>query len=294
MGERSIIELVEERLENDGITLPVFHRMAIKIQQIMCREDYGARDIARVIQRDQALASYVLKVANSAFYAGLSPVKTITDATVRLGAKSIANLVMVATQKQAYSSKRKEFRQWMDQLWSHALSSAVGSRWLAHHLGLNKIAEESFLAGLLHDIGKLLLLRIIEDLRETQSIHKSITNPVILDILENMHCQQGERLMRHQNMPDVYCQVVANHHVEDIAPDNVIINLVRLANLACAKLGVGLKHEPELMLSTTVEAMNLMANDLLLAELQVKMESHKLSFDRFLESDQDRSNSVPA
>ena len=280
MSQRSIVELIEEKIDDGGIDLPVFDRIALRIRQMLSRHDYNASELTKVIEQDQALASQILKVANSAFYTGLKQTKTIRDALVRIGSKGIINLVMVATQNESYRSQKKEFRIWMNPLWSHALGTAIGSRWLALHLGLNRIAEECFLAGLLHDIGKLLLLRIIEDLQKSESIPPNISSSIIKDILEDMHCDKGERLMLHLNMPEIYCLAVGRHHNEDEMEDNPVMNLVKLANQTCHKLGIGLKQEPGLMLSTTTEAMNLMATDLLLAELQVKLEEYKFSVDR--------------
>ncbi len=282
MPDKSIVEYIKERLDHGGIELPVFDRVALKLQQLLASDDYGARDIAKIIEKDQSLASQTLKMANSSFYYGLHPVSTIWDATVRLGIKSIINLVMVVTQKRSYSSLKKSYKRWMNPLWIHSLSVAVASKWLAERLGLNKLAEESFLAGLLHDIGKLLLLKIIEDVQDSEPIDWDISSSVIDDILESMHCDSGEQLMRHLNMPDPYCLVVLRHDEIEVPGDNVLINIVRLANLTCHKLGLGPKHDPGIMLSATTEAINLMAPDLLLAELQVELEKYKSSLEKVL------------
>lgn len=275
MHKRSIVELIEERIDQGGVDLPVFHRIAMKLQKLISEEDYGAVDMSRLVQKDQALTSHVLRRANSAFYAGLNPVTTIRDATVRLGGQSVLNIVMAVTLKHLYRPQTKAFSRWMNDLWCHALSSALASRWLALRLGLDKLTEEAFLAGLLHDIGKLLLLKIIEDLQRSGSIQKNVSDSVIDDILNNLHCVQGEKFMRQLNMPEVYCHVVARHHDEDKKGEKVMVDLVRLANLACRKLGLGLYEDPGIMLSVSPEAINLMASDLLLAELQVKLEDYK-------------------
>lgn len=282
MQERSIVELIEESIDEGDIELPVFNRVALTLQKLLSQDNYGAKDIVNVIQKDQTLASRVLKVANSSFYAGLKPVKTIQSATVRLGIKSIINLVMVVTQKQSYRAQSKEFERWMSPLWSHALGVAVASRWLASRLGLNKLTEEAFMAGLLHDIGKLVLLKIMEELQKSESIPKDVSASIIDDILEAMHCHEGERLMRSLNMPEIYCQVVAKHHEADSSGDNIIVNLVKLSNITCHKLGIGLNHDPGIMLSTSPEAISLMASDLLLAELQVKLEEYRTSMEKLI------------
>jgi HD-like signal output (HDOD) protein len=278
----SIVDFIKERLGQDGVDLPVFDPVALKLQYMLARGNCGAKEISKIIEKDQALVSSVLKFANSSFYSGLTPVKTTREAIVRLGTKSVANMVMLVTQRQAYRSQNRQFRELMGPLWSHALGVAVGSRWLARHLGLERLAEESFIAGLLHDIGKLLLLKILEDLQNTESAKENITERVIHEIIDTMHCEQGESLMRHLNMPKSYCDVAAKHHDAELSGEDLMVNLVRLANLACHKLGIGLKNDPGLMLSTTPEAINLMADDVALAKLQVKIEDYKASVDNLL------------
>jgi HD-like signal output (HDOD) protein len=283
MNGRSISELIEEKLDNGGIELPVFNPIALKVQRLVSDENCGAKDFAKIIEKDQTLTSLTLKTANCSFYTGLRPIKTIQEATVRLGAKSLLNLVMTVTQSQAYRLHKRELARWMSPLWNHALATAAAARWLAIHLGLDRLSEEGFLAGLLHDIGKLLLLRVVEDLQESGSSEHEVSDGIIHDILEGMHCHCGERLMRHLNMPDAYCKAVGSHHERETGED-LLLNLVRLANLTCHKLGIGLTRDQDTMLSTTPEAIRLMASDLLLAELQVYLGEYSNSINKFLDA----------
>lgn len=282
-GDKSIVQYIEERLNEGGIELPIFDGVALKLQETLSNDNYNTGDLAKIVRQDQSLTSKILKMANSAFYSGLTPITTIENAVVRLGVKSLVNMVMMVTQNKSYKLLNKNCK-WMEPLWRHSLGVAAASRWLAEHLGLNKYVEEAFLAGLLHDIGKLLLLKIIEDLQTSKSIDDNLPDSVIVDVFETLHCTQGERLMRHLNMPGDYCDVVLKHDDEDSSDVNILLNLVKLANITCHKMGIGLKNDPGLMLSATNEAVNLMASDLLLAELQVELEDYMASFTNMLHS----------
>ena len=271
-SDKSIVQYIEECINKGSIELPVFDVIALKLQKTLASDNYNSEELSQIVLKDQSLSSKILKMANSAFYSGLNPITTIQGATIRLGSKSLISMVMIVTQQKSYNSVSKEFRRWMEPLWVHSLGVAMASKWLAQRLGLSKYIEESFLAGLLHDIGKLLLLKIIEELRKTGEIGEDISESVIRDVFETLHCTQGYGLMKHLNMPDIYCNAVLKHDDDDSSEGNILINLVKLANLTCHKLGIGLKHDPGLMLSATNEAINLMATDLLLAELQVELE----------------------
>ena len=282
MTERPLIEVITEALDNGKMDLPVFSRVALELQNLIAQEEFGLNEVAHLIESDQALTSKVLKAANTTFYTGLEKAKTIRDATVRLGAKSLVNLVTLATQKQMYQSSINEFNQFRNALWKHALCVAMGSRWLSLNLGYNVQAEENFLAGLLHDIGKLLLLKAVEDLLLNKKIQPEISMVLIYDIIDTFHTSLGGKFMGNMNMPEKYMDVVKKHHDEELAPENVIMNIVRLSNFTAHKIGCGPKNTPDIMLSTTPEAMNLMVKDILLAEMQVELEENLGSLEKSL------------
>jgi len=74
---------------------------------VLAKEEYSIAQVAQLIIEDQALSSHVLRLANSAFFGGLSKVTTIRDAIVRLGARQVTNVVTVFTQSQQYCTQDK-------------------------------------------------------------------------------------------------------------------------------------------------------------------------------------------
>ncbi len=271
MAEKPLAQLIREGLERENLQLPVFNRVALEVDQLIREDDYSGDQLAAVIEQDMALAAGVLRVANSAFYAGLMPVKTVKDAAVRLGANTLSSLTMLITQKQMYVARVRQFKEWMNRLWSHALGTAVASKWLAQNLGFRGIAEEAFMAGLLHDIGKLVLLRILDELVVNKTAPTRLSVPLVQEVVKDLHPEFGRMFLEKFNMPGRYATVAGGHHEPGSTADDTVMNLVRLSNLTCHKLGIGLDHDPDLMLSATPEAILLMAKDILLAELQVQL-----------------------
>ena len=135
MVEKSLIDLIEETLDREVIELPIFNQVALKLQQLLTRGDYSLADIAKIIYRDQGLASDVLKIANSVFYAGVKPVKTIQEATVRLGGETIFNLVTAVTQKQLYRAHKKKYDYWATTLWGQNVGLPCTSMPLTSRFG---------------------------------------------------------------------------------------------------------------------------------------------------------------
>lgn len=269
---KSLVEFITDYLSSNTLELPVFHSVALKLQQMLARGNYSIDEVMESISEDQALASKVLRVANSPFYSGLSEVTTIRDAIVRLGAQEVANLTMMASQQDFYRSDYDLLNRNMHVLWNHALGCAIGTKWLAAKVGYKNLAQEAFLAGLLHDIGKLFLLKVLDELNRTARLDVSLTEALIQEVLDSLHTQQGHSLMQKWNLPEIYCQIVLTHHQEECRFDDNLTTLVRLTNLACRKAGVSMRHEPSLVLLTTREAQFLGIKEIILAELEITIE----------------------
>lgn len=272
LAEKSLVDVINERISSNELQLPVFHQTALKLQELLQRDDASIGQIARLITVDQALTSQVLRVANSAFFAGLSKVATIRDAVIRLGTKQVTNVVTLVTQSTQYRAKSKTIHSFMRQLWQHAQGSALGAKWLAERLGYKELAQEALLAGLLHDIGELFLLKVLDDVLMGEAPDLRLSKSVVLEVLDRLHVEQGALLMQQWNLPESYCDVAQLHHAEAYDTSNVLLTIVRLADIACKKLGVGLEQDDTIVLAVTQEAQSLGAKEVLLAELEIMLE----------------------
>lgn len=270
--KKSIVDIISEHLGNNTLNVPVFHTVALKLQQVLSRPDFTIDDVAQLIIADPGVASQVLRVANSVFYSGLAKVATIKDAAVRLGAKEVSNIAMLATQQDFYRSDNPQLGQVMRILWKHALCCAIGTRWLATKTGYGSLSHEGFLAGLLHDIGKLFLLKVLDELSRSGELGISVSPALVTEVLNSMHVEQGYTLMKKWNMPEIYCEVVRDHNLEVWPHANALLALVRMVNLACNKMGIGMRPDPALVLFATNEAQVLGAKEILLAELEIVIE----------------------
>ena len=271
LAEKSLVEIIHERVSSKTLQLPVFHHVALKLMNVLAQEDYSIAQVAQMIIEDQALSSHVLRMANSAFFGGLSKVTTIRDAIVRLGAKQVTNVVTVVTQSQQYRTKDKTMAAYMQRLWQHSLGCALGTKWFAEKTGYKELAQEGLLAGLLHDIGQLFLLKVLEDVQASEP-ELALSKPVIVEVLQHMHVEQGTILMQHWHIPELYGEVVRQHHLETYDTSNTLLLMVRLVDMACKKVGIGLHHDPSLVLATTAEAQALGAKEVVLAELEIMLE----------------------
>ena len=179
---------------------------------MILKREMSAAELATLIEADPVLASEVLRSANSSFFRGLGDVARVRGAIVRLGGRSIAALAVAASQKRVYSASSPRIKNRLVHLWRHASATAYGCRWLANRLGLREREDEAFLAGLLHDVGKLSILRAIEELAGEEASDGLLPDAVIDAALRQLHSGHGSELLAGWNIPEVFCEVAAHHH----------------------------------------------------------------------------------
>jgi HD-like signal output (HDOD) protein len=245
---------IRRLLTTQPIELPVFHPIAIKLQHLLETPDFTMDAVITLANEDQSLAGQILKMANSTVYMGRVRTETIKDAVIRLGAQQVCNLAMAASQAGLHVSEHPIINGFLQSLWQHSHASAVGSRWLARSAGYPQIADQAYMAGLLHDVGKLYLLKALERLNRLGVGQAALEKDLLLEIFAELHIEQGCRLMEHWNMPKVYYNVVANHHDQNFDTTDTVLTVVRLVNTACKVKGIGLVHTPDIDLQEESEA----------------------------------------
>ena len=270
--EKSLLERVDAHLRARDAQLPVIDQIGMQVRRMVASGDFDLREVESLINQEPALAASVLRGANSAFYRGIQRVMTVGEAVARIGARQVANLVLLETQRKNFVSSSRELRGLFHSLWRHSVACAAGAEWLARRLHFEEIADHAFLAGLLHDLGKLLLLRVLDELHAEAGEELELTEPLILDLLNAFHADRGAALMEAWDLPEIYSRVAREHRAESFDPDDLLLVVVRLVDQTCARLGIGMTHTPDLDLAATPEARCLEASDVLLAELQVLLE----------------------
>jgi HD-like signal output (HDOD) protein len=268
----AISPTIHRIITSQPLELPVFHPIAIRLQQVLESLDYTVDEVISIANEDPSLAGKILKVANSPFYLGRVPVATMRDAVIRLGAQLISNLAMVASQSSLHTSSHPLVNSYMQRLWLHSHCCAVGSRFVARSIGENSVADQAYLAGLLHDVGKLYLLKALEKLNESGLAQAALEEDLLLELFDELHVEQGSRLMEHWRLPRLYCDVVAFHHQEGREDDDLVMTIVRMVNAACRRKGMSLHVDQGVDLVELPETRQLGLNDFQLAELETVLE----------------------
>ena len=267
----SFIDEVERVITTGEITLPVFNPAALRVQQELVKKEPDERVLEQLITSDQSLSSQVLRIANSSFYRGLAKIMTVKAATVRLGMREIGRITLLSASKNQFRSADPEINEVMKKLWQHSAGCALAANWLAKRCKFADLSSHAFFAGLLHDVGKLFILMVIEQVKKKNAA-LNMTDALFLEALDTLHSRQGYALMQQWDMPEEYCLVVRDHHTQEIDTKNYLLLIVRLADMACRKLGISLTPEPNLNLAATLEAGVFGLTEIDLAELEVTLE----------------------
>jgi HD-like signal output (HDOD) protein len=202
-------------------------------------------------------------------------VLTIQAAMVRLGMREVGRITIVAAAKNQFLSNDKEHMQIMRKLWQHSVGCAMGAKWLAQRAGLGELQNEAFFAGLFHDVGKLFVLMIIEQMKKKNGEMRT-TNALLCEAMASLHSRQGYNLMNKWNIPEKYCVVARDHHSVEFDMKNLLLALVRVADMMCNKIGIGLSSSPGPAVSSTEEAHLLNFTEIDLAELEILLEDTRV------------------
>jgi putative nucleotidyltransferase with HDIG domain len=255
---------VNDKLQNIIMTtrdLPAMPQVASKVLEVSSDPNTSAQQLQQIISDDQAMTARILKIANSAMYSCSRKVKTLTEAIVMLGFNSIRSLVVTSAARNLYNTKNATTGLKERLLWEHSIGVAFACRLLVQER-MPALAEEAFLAGLMHDIGKLVLnLRTPEQFDEIVQLVYNENRSFHLtekEILGFDHAEVGSRLVNKWNLSPVLEDAILNHHnPEAISVENPLLSFLDLGNRVCHKLGIGFVDEPDLDIN------NCLANQIL-------------------------------
>lgn len=205
----------------------------------------SAAQLHKIVAHDPALVSRVLKVVNSAFYGLPGQIGTVDRAIVLLGLNAVKSIAVAASIGQLFRAVRLCEGYTARDLWTHCVSVAITARELARQLRL-PIAEEAFLAGMIHDLGILVELQLWPDTLHDicQSARTDASRPFHRIEEERLgvdHQKLGSAIIERWKFPRT-CQLVAGHHHDpaSLADDNrMLVTLVFAADTLCARAGQG-------------------------------------------------------
>ena len=222
--------------------LPTLPHVASRVLSVVGNPSSSAKDLQQVIEADQALSERLLRMSNSALFGGTKQVTNLRAAITRLGFNRVRNLVLIASTKDVYRKKDPLAAE----LWKHALAVGIATRLVGTEIGMRPgELDDLFLAGLFHDIGKVLINTQKPD-RYQEVLQASLDQGQPMSIVEKevfkfTHEEVGVMVVQKWGMPELLINPIRHHHTvqESAAPDEKSVAMIATADLIANGLGFG-------------------------------------------------------
>lgn len=191
------IEQLREVLATGSIELPMLPEVAQKVIAMTSNENCDASQLSTLIHRDQSLAGNILKITNSASYAGNVKIVSLQQAIARLGINLLREIALaVSVQNSLFNVPGQEKA--VNYLWKHSLASSAYAKEIARSRRRN--VESAYLCGLLHTIGKPIVLKSLHEICKKDKIKLSVEET--LEILDTEHKTMSLRLAKEWDLPE--------------------------------------------------------------------------------------------
>jgi HD-like signal output (HDOD) protein len=215
---------------------------AERVLQITDSESVDANELCEAIQNDPVLVARILRRLNSSYYALSQKISDLKTAIGLLGLREIRNLALTVFVSRIYEGGESYGTYNRENLWSHSVGVGVASRLVARVCGLSG-CEEAYIAGLLHDLGLILIDQSLS--RHFQKLIDSIDEKTPTYIVESRmlafdHAMLGGFVARRWNFPDSVADAIAFHHQPWCydGQHKELVNVVAVANYLCSRAGV--------------------------------------------------------
>jgi HD-like signal output (HDOD) protein len=223
--------------------LPAFPTVATQLIDLLEQPNADLRDIESLITRDQAIASDVLRTANSALFGSTMPVQSIRQAALRLGFRETAQVAMVAAYRALFDVEHRAeldaFPRLWRGLWHESLVCAYGGRLLARELK-HGAPERVFLGAMFRNVGNLLVLKVVSRGLVRGRLKAAPSEAELSEVMGVLHANLGSSYLRSCAMPDGVSAIAARHHDVGVpfTPETLDLHVVRVADGLCTAIGV--------------------------------------------------------
>jgi putative nucleotidyltransferase with HDIG domain len=276
MSKITLVKLLEKIKE-----MPPLPQSVTQILEISKSTKSSAQDLAKVFEHDPALAANILKIANSSSYGFTRKISSITHAIVCLGLDTVKSIALTSSTQEMLNNEIPAYDLEKGMLLQHSITCATCARIIAQRIGY-KDCEEAYTAGLLLDIGKVILSRFAED-QFNQIIEKTKDNKIPFNIAEQEvlgfdHPRIGGRIIKKWNLPPILIEAVQYHHQPEKAETNKTLTyIVHFADAISDMLGIGLGSDGLMYVfeENTLDVLGLSKEDMesIMSELVDKIQS---------------------
>ncbi len=254
--------------------LPPMPTVVMKAMEMTLDPDISVNKLQLLISQDQALSAKILRIVNSAMYSLRREVSTVSHAVAVLGIETVKSVIMAASVERVFQAAKDLGTKLMA---DHSWGTAVAARAIARRVHYQNM-EEALICGLMHDIGKPVLLQNLKA-RYTEIISQVYGGNSNFHQLELLafgfsHAHVGALMARKWNFPAQLAEAVGYHHSPLSAPTHKQLScIVNLANLFMISMGIGFEKNKDMVLEKQPSAEYLKLNEPALVALTAEIKS---------------------
>lgn len=221
--------------------------IVLKLMRLVDDDAIGARHFEQYFRSDQALTARLLKLVNSSFFGVREQVSTIPQAIQMVGFKTLRSILLSLFFNRLLPKALLAYGYGPKGLWQHSLGVATLARELAIAMALpKKVAEEVYVAGLMHDVGKIVLggaaqepLSLVPDVEDEENLSDGLSNITSVEQRATGfdHVNVGKMVLERWKLPPDIVQTVQGHHNRNITGRK--IGVVHLADQVCVGMRLG-------------------------------------------------------
>jgi putative nucleotidyltransferase with HDIG domain len=255
LNQLALQEKTRREILHKSDLIPPLPDLVVRLLAVLNKQDTEPQDLEALMQNDQVLVAKMLAMVNSPFYGLNRPIRTIKDAVMVLGFRGVRSLVLATSTAKFLQRDYAVYGHEPKGLWLHAACVAAGSKMLARHCRLGAdIAEQLFVGGLLHDIGKLVLVPYLtENLRGAAAATSIVAYERTTIGLD--HTEAGALVTAKWNLSQEVQEVIKAHHDDGVQTSAPSLAVVRLADAVAHERGIG--YLPERAPAAVVQSADL-------------------------------------
>ena len=229
MSNKALYNLVANT--GDLASLPT---TVVDLLYLFREEDASAQSVVNILQRDPAMTANVLKMSNSAFYGARREISSVQEALVMLGNRAVVTMAFASGMAPVMRRDLIGYNVSRERFWNHSILAASASSFAADRLGYGKKKCEAFTAGLVHDVGMLVIDTHLVGTKKTLVMAEPAFDVSGAEkrLLGFDHCEAGAMLADNWGFPPVLCQAIEFHHDPRLADDcQDVVRAVAVGNL---------------------------------------------------------------